>query len=217
LDDPIAQGIANSPEAALDEAKQQCGDVCPDRYLAQYASGQWLKQQAIQRQQASTDGRTAQVREFAYACYLWDSDWDNTRRESITPHLIVRKTRTRIYIEREPYREDRQPSGEWYDYYRPTFVLDRQEWERTGKVHRKGDWRGDYYRDPELFRIECGLVSRAPCLEALELPANATMAQIKARFRHLSRSMHPDAGGDEKEFVRLRRYYEEALSLCAGR
>jgi hypothetical protein len=212
----MAQGIASDPEAAHAEAIQRFGDVRPEN--GNWARSQWHKQQAIRRQQASAKGQTAQALEFAYNCHIDFSDYDNSRQLSITPHLIVRKTKTRIYVDDKPYRPNVQPTGEWYDYHCRTFVLDRQEWERTGKAERSGrSYWNDYYRDPELFRAECGQASRPACLEALDLPRDATADQIKARFRRLSRSMHPDAGGDEKAFVALRRHYEEALCLRAGR
>jgi hypothetical protein len=42
------------------------------------------------------------------------------------------------------------------------------------------------------------------CLTALGLPANATLDEVKRAFRSLSKQHHPDHGGDDKSFIRLR-------------
>ncbi|MCA1686640.1 MAG: DnaJ domain-containing protein, partial [Planctomycetia bacterium] len=41
--------------------------------------------------------------------------------------------------------------------------------------------------------------------------------QVRAAYRARSRAAHPDAGGTDAEFVRLREAYEEALAYFAGR
>jgi hypothetical protein len=184
--EPVAQGIAPSPEQALADAQRQCGDV--QQVHATTAQAYRRKVRALRRQQAAAKGDAAQALEFAYNCW-WDySDYDGHRYEVIRPHLIIRKTKKRIYVEEREYRP-RTPTGEWYDYDQETFVLDRLEWDRCGKAERSyRGWynRRPYYRDPELFRAECGTMSRPACLEALNLPANATRDEVKAAFRRLS-------------------------------
>jgi hypothetical protein len=54
-----------------------------------------------------------------------------------------------------------------------------------------------------------------PCLVALGLAAGATLDAIKSAFRRLSWSTHPDVGGEARDFVVLRRNYEEAVRLTA--
>ena len=127
---------------------------------------------------------------------------------------------SRIFVEDEAYNLRCPPSGEWWDYDRPTFVLDRREFETVGKADRSSEGWWDhctYYADPALFHAERGRSARPACFQALDLPADATIAQVKAAFRRLSRSMHPDAGGTDHDFVRMRQSYEEALKLAAGR
>lgn len=45
----------------------------------------------------------------------------------------------------------------------------------------------------------------------LGLPQNATKDQIKAQYRRLAKTTHPDAGGSATAFSRLQKAYEEAM------
>jgi hypothetical protein len=65
-------------------------------------------------------------------------------------------------------------------------------------------------------RVEPRVISCPPCLVALDLPADATLDQVKAAFRRLARATHPDAGGDARDFVTLHRHYEEAVRLTTS-
>lgn len=48
-------------------------------------------------------------------------------------------------------------------------------------------------------------------LERFGVPADATLDQVKARWRELARKHHPDLGGDALEFARVGEQYEAAL------
>jgi hypothetical protein len=216
LSDPINNGIARSPEEALADAELRCGPVVQRN--ATLAKSHWAKQRAMERQRSVANGDDALPLEFAYRCY-WDySEYDGHTYDVIEPHRIVKKTKKRLYVEHDEY--DRAPSsGEWWDYDRRTFVLDRRKFETTGKANRSGRWQyhSTYYVDPGLFHAERGRSTRPACFEAMDLPVDATVAQIKSAFRRLSRSTHPDAGGTDCDFVRLRQSYEEALKIASGR
>lgn len=54
-------------------------------------------------------------------------------------------------------------------------------------------------------------MSRDAALQMFELPADATLEQIKAQFRKLSKKYHPDTGGSAEQFTQLQSAYE-ALS-----
>ncbi len=206
--DPVAQGIADSPEEALAKAERHFGNLSQEH--ATLAKAHWDKQRAMERQRSAAKGDDTQRLEFAYRCY-WDcSDYDSSEYEVIERHRIVKKTKKRIYVEDEAYDHRRPPSGEWWDYDRSTFVLDRRKFETRGRADRfsKGWWdHCTYYADPALFHAEGGNSARPACFEALNLPADATIAQIKAAYRRLSRAMHPDAGGTDHDFVRMRESY----------
>ena len=52
---------------------------------------------------------------------------------------------------------------------------------------------------------------------ALGLPDTASEAEVRAAFRVLVRSAHPDAGGDPSVFMRLRDDYHNAIQAAATR
>ncbi len=51
-------------------------------------------------------------------------------------------------------------------------------------------------------------LQRQQALAVLGLPANATPAQIKQRYRKLAKQYHPDLGGDPRKMQRLTAAYE---------
>ena len=51
-------------------------------------------------------------------------------------------------------------------------------------------------------------LERKQALAVLGLPANATPAQIKQRYRKLAKRYHPDLGGDPRQMQRLTAAYE---------
>ncbi|ODU02206.1 MAG: hypothetical protein ABS79_00765 [Planctomycetes bacterium SCN 63-9] len=217
FEEPIAQGISRTTTEAWETAARQCGEL--SQATATLAKSYWVKQRAIRRQQASAKGEDAQPIEFAYRCYRDYSDFDSREYEVIERHRIVRRTRKLIFVEKDAYDRSLRQSGEWWDYDRPTFVLDRLEFEASGKASRStgGWWDRTYYSDPVIYHAERRLVSRLPCFEALGLPADATAAQVRAAYRRLSRACHPDAGGIDSDFVRLTENYEEAMRISAVR
>jgi hypothetical protein len=216
--DPIVHRIARSPEEALAEAERQCGPVIQRN--ATLAKGCWTKQRAINRQRSVANSDDALSLQFAYRCYWYYSEYDGSQREVFEPHRIVKKTKSRLYVEADEY-DDRGPSsGEWWDYDHSTCVVDRRKFETSGKADRssKGWWDiCTYYADPSIFHAERGKSTRPAYFEELDLPVDATIAQIKSVFRRLSRSTYPNAGGTDYDFVRLRKSYEEALKIAASR
>lgn len=47
--------------------------------------------------------------------------------------------------------------------------------------------------------------------DVLELPVNATVVEVKGRWRELAARHHPDKGGDAEQFDTYRKAYESAL------
>jgi len=45
-------------------------------------------------------------------------------------------------------------------------------------------------------------------LETLSLPKLITRDDIKKRYRHLAREIHPDKGGDEQQMAQINEAYE---------
>ncbi len=57
------------------------------------------------------------------------------------------------------------------------------------------------------------LRSRPVCLKILGLELPCTEEDVMAAYREKAKEMHPDRGGDLEEFLRLQRYFEQALQL----
>ena len=90
--DPIAKGIARSPEDARAEAERQYGTVSQQH--ATLAKVHWDKQRAMARQRTVAKGDDAQPLEFAYRCYLDHHEYDGSEYEVIERHRISRKPRS---------------------------------------------------------------------------------------------------------------------------
>lgn len=54
-------------------------------------------------------------------------------------------------------------------------------------------------------------------LEILGLPEGSTKAEVKARYRALVQTQHPDVGGGVAEFLRTNQAYLEALAKAPER
>lgn len=51
------------------------------------------------------------------------------------------------------------------------------------------------------------------CISALGLELPCTEDEVKQAYREKVKSLHPDLGGDQKRFLQLQTYFEEALEL----
>jgi hypothetical protein len=55
------------------------------------------------------------------------------------------------------------------------------------------------------------------CVLALGLTMPCTQEDILAAYRRKVKSLHPDLGGDQREFMRLQAHFEQAMALVAER
>jgi hypothetical protein len=55
------------------------------------------------------------------------------------------------------------------------------------------------------------------CILALGLTLPCTSADILAAYRTKVKAMHPDVGGDRREFMRLQAHFEQAMSFISDR
>lgn len=55
------------------------------------------------------------------------------------------------------------------------------------------------------------------CILALGLTMPCTSADILAAYRRKVKTMHPDVGGDRREFLRLQAHFEQAMTLVSER
>lgn len=58
------------------------------------------------------------------------------------------------------------------------------------------------------------MLDRPPCLREFGLDHACTEAQVLAAYRERVKSLHPDRGGDLKQFLRLQRHFEQAMHLA---
>lgn len=57
------------------------------------------------------------------------------------------------------------------------------------------------------------LRSRPNCLKVLGLELPCTEEEVMTAYREKAKEMHPDRGGELDDFLRLQRYFEQALQL----
>jgi hypothetical protein len=55
------------------------------------------------------------------------------------------------------------------------------------------------------------------CILALDLVMPCTAEEVLAAYRRKVKQLHPDRGGDRKEFLRLQAHFEQAMAFVEGR
>jgi hypothetical protein len=60
------------------------------------------------------------------------------------------------------------------------------------------------------------LHDQPPCLQALDLRLPCTEEQVLAAYRRRVKELHPDHGGDLREFLRLQKHFEQAQYIVRG-
>jgi len=89
------------------------------------------------------------------------------------------------------------------------FYLDKENYHRLNKETAESFINGTW----ELFyRYEEYLES----LKILGLHKNTDKNTVKKKFRNLVKSLHPDSGGDEKEFIKINNAYKTIIN-CLGK
>jgi hypothetical protein len=53
------------------------------------------------------------------------------------------------------------------------------------------------------------------CIQALGLTMPCSTDEVLAAYRQKVKSLHPDRGGNRRDFLRLQRHFEEAMALVA--
>jgi hypothetical protein len=67
-------------------------------------------------------------------------------------------------------------------------------------------------RPPDWSRHDC-----PPCLQTLGLTLPCTEEEVLAAYRQRVKEMHPDRGGDMRQFLRLQQHFEQAMHLARTR
>ncbi len=52
---------------------------------------------------------------------------------------------------------------------------------------------------------------RPPCFEALDLRLPCSEEEVLSAYRQRVKSLHPDRGGDMRQFLRLQQHFEQAM------
>lgn len=130
------------------------------------------------------------------------------------PHRVARTTPKYVFVERQPYTPDDR-TGAWLDRERPTFRLDRSVLEREGFAYIPASARISDDEEPVFYSQPGAVQPVFACLEMLELTWPCTQEDVKAAYRRLVKTAHPDGGGDHARFLALQAAYDEALRLVS--
>jgi hypothetical protein len=67
-------------------------------------------------------------------------------------------------------------------------------------------------RSPDWSLRDC-----PPCLQTFGLTLPCTEQEVLAAYRQRVKEMHPDRGGDMRQFLRLQQHFEQAMHLARSR
>lgn len=193
---PLASGYADTAQ----EAERAALTVAPDAWhykanLASFKHRQLCNQRRAAR--PCSNGTKATVQEFLYRD--WMSDWETEWRS--IPHLIVKKTKKLIFVNKERYNPD--------PWDRHTYALNRAELEANGSVWSHSA-RDRFFTTPYEQRRRPSRES--PELTVLGLEAGTSKEDIKRAYRRLAKQHHPDCGGDAEKFKEIQAAFERTMA-----
>jgi DnaJ domain len=146
---------------------------------------------------------------------------DSLGHVAVARHRIVRRTAGKIHVECDPFDEDewarRGEGGEGAPGDAPkvrTLAVDRVTLRTEGRFRiRHGHRDLTFYASEEegIRDVEAALTARYAWCATLGVRFPCSADSIKAAYRRLARTLHPDAGGDPAEFRRVEQAYREAL------
>ena len=223
LADPQAQGYEKSARAAEAKAVEAAGprsNRLPGRWASAYkrrgtagaeGAGQREKPKSRLSRRAVAPPRPEAPARPTFLYVASESDRPGARGEVvIVRHRIVRRTAGKIYIDREPFREDGIPEAP-----KPrTLAVDRQVLRQEGRFPHRGSY---FYATEEagIRDVHAALTARHAWCAALGVEFPCSAESIKAAYRRLVRERHPDAGGNPAEFLALEQAYREALAYLS--
>ena len=161
---------------------------------------------------------------FLY-CATGQEPPDSLGHAAFTRHRIVKQTARKIHVECDPFDEDewtsRGEQGEGSPESAPkprTLAVDRAALRAEGRFRCAGAHRGmTFYASEEdgLRDAETTLAAKHPWCDVLGVRFPCSAGSIKAAYRRLAKTAHPDAGGEAAEFRVVEQAYRAALAYFA--
>jgi hypothetical protein len=149
---------------------------------------------------------------------------DSLGHVAVARHRIIRQTARKIHVECEPFDEDEwarrgergvESSGDTPKAKARTLAVDRVMLRTDGRFRcRHGHRELTFYASEEdgIRDVEATLTARYAWCAALGVQFPCSPDTIKAAYRRLAVTSHPDAGGDPADFRRIEQAYREALA-----
>jgi hypothetical protein len=171
--------------------------------------------------------------------YIPETTWESDGKQKAQKHRIVKKTAKRVYVECDPY-DGTLPDQKRRTFILNRHELEargKAEWGSgvnswpcfaTAKAALDYATRFLTFRHVERFDPDAWLAEmnarwakiNARWAEIIDphatlgVDSSASPVEIRAAFLDKALRLHPDHGGDEKEFVKLRQAYEQAMRLA---
>jgi hypothetical protein len=95
----------------------------------------------------------------------------------------------------------------------PPWVSPKERAPRPEEPPPREEARSRRRREPPFEALYAGACPFA----VLGLPKGASLAELKRAFRRLSLTTHPDQGGTEAAFIRVKRAFDAAIARSGGR
>jgi hypothetical protein len=144
---------------------------------------------------------------------------------TLARHRIVRQNARKIHVECDPFDEDawtrRGERGGESSGDAPktrTLAIDRVTLRTEGRFHcRHAQRELTFYASEEdgIRDVEATLTAKYAWCATLGVRFPCSTDSIKAAYRRLAMTSHPDAGGDPAELRKVEQAYREALAYLA--
>jgi len=210
----IADGFGETQEKAVERALNMGGRHAR-RVAAKFARDHYDRHVRAQEIGGMTGGRHS-AGAPAPQEFLYREVYDPAREAWVSmPHRVARTTPKYVFVERQPYNLDVR-TGAWLDRERPTYRLDRKALERDGFAYIPASAVISDDEEPLFFSQPGSILPVFACLKTLELSWPCTQEDVKAAYRRLVKTAHPDGGGDHARFLALQEAYDAALRLVSA-
>ena len=121
--------------------------------------------------------------------------------------VVVYKTRDKGYaIQREQDRIRREAEERWKRIFEQMY--------REEEARKERQRRAEYNRTRERYQRQqqAPQNNMANAVKLLGLPEGFTANDVKKAYRRLSKIHHPDVGGKQENFIKLKKAYDYVMS-----